>query len=114
MTAGFTVDVSALRSLAQDLQGVETQAAQIARAAGNADVTDLAWGLIGQLTRSVFGEVLGRSQDGLGELQRLLDHASHRLAQAADAYQSIGQEVEVRMTAILEELDIPLSTVRGR
>lgn len=114
MTAGFTVDVSALRSLARDLHGVEAQAAQVARSAGNADVADLAWGLIGQLTRSVFGEVLGRSQDGLGELQRLLDHAAERLMQAADAYQQIGQEIEVRMTAILAELDPPLRTVRGR
>lgn len=114
MTAGFTVDVSALHSLAQDLHGVETQAARIARTAGNADVTDLAWGLIGQLTRSVFGEVLGRSQDGLDELRQRLDHAAQRLSQAADAYQRIGQEVEVRMTAILAELDTSLNTGRGR
>lgn len=114
MSAGFTVDVSALHSLAQDLHGVETHAARIARTAGNADVTDLAWGLIGQLTRSVFGEVLGRSQDGLGELQRRLNDAAQRLSQAADDYQRIGQDVELRLTAILEELDSPLNTDRGR
>jgi hypothetical protein len=86
---GYQVQVDALHKYVGDLGKYQDQSAKITEKAGQADVGDKSWGVVGIFTKGGYDDTLRELRELLGSIADGLTSAQAKLTDAANVYQGV-------------------------
>ncbi|MBW8801315.1 MAG: hypothetical protein JF597_49545 [Streptomyces sp.] len=110
MTDAFSVDVSALRTVAAALNGRADDAGDMVAAARQTDVPSASWGPLGHELGldELYAEVRDTAESGLGRIHEFLAWAGRNLTETAGDYEE-HEHTTARTFTVLHEPGEPPS-----
>lgn len=104
---GYRVRVDALHAYVADLGKYREQSAEITAKAGQADVGDRSWGVVGIFTKGGYDDTLRELRSLLASIADGLASAQAKLTDAANVYQGVEDDHKTFFGQVEALLDGP-------
>lgn len=104
MPEGFTVSTDALHQASQSAGDFADQTRSIKDDASQAEVSDIAWGLVGQLVKGDYDDLLQQFTQHLDEVQEGLTAIKDKIGQSAQQYDEVDQRIGDDLQQIISDL----------
>jgi hypothetical protein len=104
---GYRVEVDALHKYVGDLGKYREQGAKITEKAGQADVGDKSWGVVGIFTKGGYDDTLRELHSLLASIADGLASAQAKLTDAANVYQGVEEDHKIFFGQVEVLLDGP-------